>query len=876
MQYYNNMNTFMQKASAWLRRPRVWGFFLSTAVMAVIAVAFFAPDNFEGNTLRQADMQQGMANGQEGALYYEATGEKALWTNSLFSGMPTFQISPSYPSNDLFEWLNSVYGLWLPAPSNLLFMMMFGFFILLYVMRVRWPLALLGAIAWGFSSYYVIIIGAGHIWKFVTLSYIPPTIAGLVLAYRGRYVCGAAMMAVFAMLQLNANHPQMSYYFGFVMAAMVTAYLYEAIRAGKMRRWLIASAACLGAGMLAVGANLPSLYNTYEYAKETKRSGSELLAGADSAPADPSEPRPTGGMPYSEITGWSYGGSESFSLLIPNIKGGATARPQGGRMVLAGMNEVPGAERYAGTQEEMVLSQFPQYFNDSESTNGPVYVGAIICALFILGMLLMPRKPMTVALVALTVLSVALALGRNMAWLTDFMIYHFPLYNKFRAVESILVIAEFTMPLLAVLGLKYLADNRETADRRAVLRKVYIAFGIPMAICAIAILAPGVFGNAVTSGESAALAQYPDFYKLIESLRLGMVRSDALRSFVFLALGMIVVVAYVKGKFNASGSSFALAALVLIDLYGVDKRYVSTDSFTDALPASAGYFQPDEIDRQILADNDPNYRIIDIPGFQSADRSYFHKRLGGYHAAKLSRYEDLIRLRMAHVLALGYDPALREDSIVEKYVPADQRDIVDELRADYRVLDMLNARYVINAGRDAEGRPAGLYLERNANALGNAWFVEGVDYVDGARAEFEALATLEPATRAVADRSFEAVLGHNAYTASAGDTIYETKYSPNSLSYRAVNSSPATAVFSEVYFPWGWKATIDGKPAQLARVNYVLRALAVPAGEHEITMTFDPDSLHTTGNVAYACVTIIYLLAIGGIFISFRKESCEE
>lgn len=868
------MNAFIEKAAQWLRQPRVWGFLLSTAIMAVIAVAFFAPDNFDGNTLRQADMQQGMANGQEGALYYANTGEKALWTNSLFSGMPTFQISPTYPSNSLFEWLNTVYGLGLPAPSNLLFMMMMGFFILMYAFRVRWPLALLGAIAWGFSSYYVIIIGAGHLWKFVTLSYIPPTIAGMVLAYRGAWLRGGAMMSVFAMLQLNANHPQMSYYFGFVMVALALAWLWQAIRRKQMRRWLIASGTCVVAGMLALGANLPSLYNTYEYSKETKRAGTEL-ADAASASA-PGAPAPTGGMPYNEIVGWSYGRSETLSLLIPNIKGGATARPEHGNMVLAGLDRVPDASRYAGTQEEWVLSQFPQYFNESESTNGPVYVGALICALFLLSVLLMWRKPVVIALVCVTVLSVLLAWGRNFTGLTDFMIYNFPLYNKFRAVESILVIAEFTMPLMAVLVLKHIFDKRDELDTARVLRAVYCSFGVCMLLCALGILAPGIYGNAVTSEESGALAQYPEYYTMIEQLRLGLVRSDALRSFIVLAAGMVILWAYLKGKLKATATSLLLASVVLVDLYTVDKRYVSTDSFVPYTPALSGYFQPDEIDLQIMADTDPNYRIIDIPGFQRADRSYFHKRLGGYHAAKLSRYEDLIQLRMRYVRYMGYDPSLLDDSIVAASVPAEGMEIVQQLRADYNVLNMLNARYVINPIYDEQGNAKGSTVVRNEHALGNAWFVKDVKFADGARSEFEALATLDPATEAVADRSFEAVLAGKPYVAAAGDTIYETSYSPNKLTYKAINSSNATAVFSEIYFPWGWKATIDGKPAELARVNYVLRALHVPAGEHEIEMVFDPDSLHITGNVAYACVTIIYLLLIAAVFANFKCRRCDD
>ena len=328
----------------YLQRPNVWGTLVSLAVMVIVASCFFYPDAFEGHTLQQADMQQGAANGHEGAEYQAATGEKALWTNSLFGGMPTFQISPSYPSNSLFTWLNTVYGLFLPAPANLLVMMMLGFYILLLALGLRWYYSLLGAIAWAFSSYFVIIIGAGHIWKFVTLTYIPPTIAGVWLCYRGRYLAGAAMTALFGMLQLNANHPQMTYYFGLVLLAIAVAYLWRAVRRKEMRGWLTATGIALGAGILALGANAPSLYNTYEYAKETKRSQSELtpVTTATDTPAE----RPTGGLSKQEITGWSYGRSEMFSLLIPNIKGGASARPDQGRQTFMSLDKLPESLKY--------------------------------------------------------------------------------------------------------------------------------------------------------------------------------------------------------------------------------------------------------------------------------------------------------------------------------------------------------------------------------------------------------------------------------------------------------------------------------------------------------------------------------------------------
>lgn len=878
----------MDKLRKWLGDPQVWGTLVSIAVMAVIAVAFFYPDNFNGNSLRQADMQQGFANGHEAQEYYEQTGDKALWTNSLFGGMPTFQISPSYESNSLFDWLNDVYGLWLPAPSNLLFMMMMGFFILLIAMRLRWYYALIGAVAWGFSSYFVIIIGAGHIWKFMALTYVPPTIAGLMLCYRGRYVCGAAMLSLFAMLQLNANHPQMTYYFAFVMVALVIAWLVEAVREHRVRRWLVASAVSLGAGALAIGANLPALYNTYEYQKETKRSQSELTPLPSAAGEAPAE-RPTGGMPRSEIVGWSYGQTESFSLLIPNIKGGATARPEKGGMVYMGLDRLDDAAAYANSPAAALLPYLPQYFNDSEGTNGPVYVGAVIFMLFVLGCIVV-RGPVKWALLSVTVLSVLLAWGRNFEALTDLMIYNFPMYNKFRAVESILVIAEFTMPLMAVLGLREIFSQPDPWKRYK--GAVYTSAGICGAVCLLAIVAPGVFGDAITSNDRAQATElarqvtqmglaygYPESevqamayqYSLsnpanveaITSLRHGMVRADAWRSLIFVALAAGLIVLYGVAPRRRRVAIAGMAALVLFDLYGVDKRYVSTDSFVP-VTASEPFFSPDEIDRLILQDT-TQYRVMDVPGFWRPDRSYFHHMVGGYHAAKLNRYEDLIQRMLNPAVQLGYMPELRDDS-ARAALPADQRAMADRLAAAYRTLDMLNARYVITGDEQAP-------VMLNTRALGNAWLVGKVNYVEGADAEMAALSGLDPASEAVADSRFSPVLGTVEGNVQPGDTIALTSYTPNRLTYRVSAATPLTGVFSEIWFPWGWKATIDGEAAPLARVNYVLRAMAIPAGEHEIVMTFDPDSLHVTGGVAYACVSLIYLLLLGALFIEYRRLS---
>lgn len=836
---------------AWCQQPRVWGFVLSMFIMAAVSLAFFYPDNFEGNSLQQPDMVQGAANGEEGRAFEEATGEKALWTNSLFGGMPTTQISPSYPSNSLFDWINTVYGLGLPAPSNLLMMMMTGFLLMLYCMNLRWYYALMGALAWGLSSYFVIIIGAGHIWKFVALSYIPPTIGGLVLCYRGRYVVGSAMTALFAMLQLNANHPQMTYYFGLVMAAMVIAYLCDAFRSGTLRNWCVATGCVLGAGLLGVGANLPALYNTYEYAKETDRAPSELTIAqpaADDAAADaPAAKAPTGGMDYNQIVNWSYTPDETVSLLIPNIKGGASAHPVAGQNHMMALSQLPGAATQVHPADAQLLDYFPQYFNDTEGTNGPVYVGALICVLFLLGCFIV-KGPLKWAMVVMTLVSVLLAWGRHFEWLTDLMIYHFPMYNRFRAVESILVIAEFTMPLMAVLGLQQWLSDTSDSEAGAFRRyrwQFLVAVGVPVALCLLAIVAPGLFGADLTSGEKEMLlsansqgyiSDYASLTEGIRQLRRGLVTADAWRSLGFIAFGAVILWLAGMGRVKGGVGAAGIIALIVADLYNVDHRYVDSDNFIKVAVDTTDPLAADAIDKAILADKDLSYRVADVAAPGDPRRSFYHKMIAGYHAAKLRRYNDLLTHGML-------------------YTPA--------------VLDMLNTRYIIGAVADPSTGERTLTYERNPYALGNAWFVSKLDYVDGANAEFQALTSLDPSVEAVADNRFRETLG-SAQTASG--TITLTGYTPNRLDYRTDSPTGGVAVFSEVYFPWGWHATIDGKPAELGRVNYILRALRIPAGQHTVAMVFDPQSLHTTGSVAYACVTLIYLLLGAGLFMAVRRN----
>ena len=809
---------------------------LGVGILLVITLVYFYPDVFEGNVLRQHDTLQGVANGQEAAAFAEATGETTRWTNSLFSGMPTFQISPSYGSSKLISTVERAYSLWLPNPANLVFIMMLGFYILMLAMRTRWYVALLGAIAYGFSSYFFIIIGAGHIWKFSTLAYVPPTIAGIILCYRGKYIGGGVLAAFFAMLQIAANHIQMTYYFLFVIVALVIAFFVEHKRANTLKKWAKATGVLAVAAALAVGANLPSLYNTYEYSKQTMRGGHSELAVATANSTK-------GGLDKNYITQWSYGISETFSLLIPNIKGGATIIPTDGQNVQTSMAEVEQVkEDYQkgkiDYQTYSNLQMFPQYFGDQPMTNGPVYVGALIFALFILGLIIV-KGPVKWALFAVTVLSVALSWGHNMMWLTDWFIDHFPLYNKFRTVASILVIAEFTMPLLAALALQKIVT---TPDFFKLHSKAFFgSFGISIFFCLLGMMAPSVFGSGISQMEADMFAEYAaqgydlsPLYASLQDARMAMVSADALRSFVFLVIGAALFWLYFKNILKKEALCGALLMVVLIDMYPVDKRYLNTKSFSMKPAMAQQTIEPRPVDLQILQDTAMNYRVMDLSRFGDAMPSYFHKCIGGYHAAKLTRYQDLI------------DRQISKNNV--------------------EVLNMLNAKYLVVDDTTAHINP---------EALGNGWFVDKVTYVKGAQAEMAVLDTLHTAVGAVADESFRSVLGE-AKAVMPGDTIIETVYKPNELHYKTISRNGGLAVFSEIYFPWGWTATVDGKEVPVGRVNYVLRALQLPAGEHTVVFRFDPQSVHATETVAYASVALIYLALIGAFLLLGKGNCCKK
>lgn len=800
-------------------------FVVAVVVFAAISWIYFYPNDVNGDVLQQHDVMQGAANSQEMAIFNNETGEQSWWTNALFGGMPTFQIGPSYEGTTMLNPISALYRLYFPTPVSWLFLLMIGFFLLMLAFKVRWYYAVLGAIGYAFSSYFFILMGAGHIWKLMVLAYIPPTIAGIVWCYRGKYLGGAAVAALFAALQLASNHIQMTYYSMFLIVALVIAYLVKAIMDKTVGRWCIATASLAVAAALALAANSPNLYLTYKYSQETIRGGhSELTPkGEEAATAKPTK----GGLDKDYITQWSYGKGETFTLLIPNVKGGATIKPEHGDNRMLVLSETPKAEKMANSgemnqQDVQILSQFPQYFGDQPMTNGPVYVGALICALFLLGCLIV-KGPVKWALLIATVISILLSWGHNMMWLTDLMIDHFPMYNKFRTVASILVIAEIAMPILAVLGLRELFKEKDGWSRYRV--PLLISFGLCAAICLITAIFPGIFRHfsaqeheqLVASGQ---IQQYPSVDAAIAAVRGALVSGDAWRSLIVILVGFGVIFAFLKGKLNEMVATLIVAGVVLVDMYTVNKRYMNSDTFTSSYDVPEQTFVQRPADAQILQDKDMNYRVMDVQHFGEAMPSYFHKTIGGYHAAKLSRYNDLINSQIAN--------------------------------NNMQVLNMLNARYFIIDDQT---------VQRNPDALGNAWFVDSLTYVNNADQEMAFLDNFNPATSAVADAKFKQQLGE-ARATQPGDTIYETSYAPNHLTYKSHSAAGGLAVFSEVYFPWGWKVSVDGKPVEMGRVNYVLRALQLPAGDHEIDFKFDPDEVNKTQSMAKVAVIAIYLLLL--------------
>lgn len=818
---------------------------IAVALFALLSFAYFFPADIEGRILFQHDTAAGAGAGQEAIEYYEQTGERTRWTNSIFGGMPTYQIAPSYDSVTPLKWVQNVYQLFLPGYVGLTFIMLLGFYILLRAFGIPAWLAGIGGLMWAFSSYFFILISAGHIWKFITLAYVPLTLAGIVLAYRGKLMAGGLLTAVAIALQIMSNHVQMSYYFLFVILFFVIAYFEQARRNKTLPQFFRASAVLVVAALIGVAANLSNLYHTYTYSKETMRGKSELVQTGDAAKQTSS------GLDRDYITQWSYGIGETWTLLIPNFKGGASSPLSASETAMSKANPM-----YSS-----LYGSLTQYFGDQPMTAGPVYVGAFVLFLFVLGCFIV-KGPIKWALLGATVFSILLSWGKNFMPLTDFFIDYVPMYNKFRAVSSILVIAEFTIPLLAIFALKKIMDEP------TVLRAHLKALGISLLLTAGVALwyaVPATGGNYVPAQEAHMLQQAADGGMIPSSelgailanlgeMRAALVQADALRSFIIIAIGVLLLMLYAMGKLRQSLTVAGIGLLCLVDMWSVNKRYLNDGQFVPKSTQTTT-FSKTPADELILQDKALDYRVLNFASntFNENNTAYWHKSVGGYHAAKLRRYQEMIDHHIMPEMQATY---------AEIASAGGQMDSVDASK--FRVLNMLNTKYFIfPVGKQGETAPI-----LNPYACGNAWFVNNVRYVANANEEIDALNDIEPTETAIVDNRFKTTL-NNAETGykDSLSTIRLTSYQPNRLIYETENTQDGIAVFSEIYYPDGWQISIDGQPAQMARANYILRALYIPAGKHVVEMTFDPKSLHVTEGIAY---TALALLLVGVIILAWK------
>ncbi len=880
---------------------------LKTLLPDLCAIAFFIALGFvyflkpvsEGMVLTGHDHSAGIGAASEMEDYRARhDGERTRWTNTLFSGMPTYQMAPSYPSTEKLTKIENVYKLFLPDYVVLVFVMLLGFYILLRAFDFKAWMAALGAVLWAFSSYYFIIIGAGHIWKFYTLAFIPPTIAGMVLCYRGRYLWGLLVTAFFMALQILSNHVQMTYYFAFVIALMALAFLFGmtndesqltnksdlsasldsksypsfAIRHSSFTKWLKATSVFALGCLIGIAINASNLYHTWEYSKESMRGKSELTQKSK----DPAN-QTSSGLERDYITAWSYGIGETWSLLVPNVKGGAS-QP---------LTQSKTAMQKADPMYTPVYQSLGQYWGEQPGTSGPVYVGAFVIFLFVLGLFIV-KGPMKWALALATLLSITLAWGKNFMPWTDFFLDYVPMYDKFRTVASILVIAEFTIPLLAMLALKELFEmtndelrmtNKSNFSARSdsnsysspdIRRSFLIALLLTAGPCLIFWLMPDLFfGNYISSSEMQMLTNATQqgyipqemlaaILTNLNDMRRAVFTADAGRSLLIILVGCAVLAAFYFKKIKAWMAVACLIVLCTADLWDVNKRYLNDSMFSKPQPASV-FFQKTPTDELILQDKDLYYRVANlaVSTFNDNTTSYWHKSIGGYHAAKLRRYQELIE-------------AYIQPELIELHqAVAQSAGRLDSLRGDslFPVLNMLNMKYAILPLKDGETVPV-----PNPWAMGNAWMAQRVVLAEDADSELAKLDMLRenPYTAIISAQTMPQGVDQKTLTPGTGN-LRLTAYEANALTFEAETDGGGLAVFSDVYYP-GWQCTIDDKPADILRANYVLRAVALPAGKHTVQFRFDPQSLHATETVAHVSLMLLLVLFVGLVAWEVRRR----
>lgn len=781
----------------------------------LLSYAYHSP-LLEGKRLQQHDLSHFKGMSKEVSDYRESAGEESLWTNSMFSGMPTYLIGVKWTGN-IFNSVNKLIQIG-PRPGSYTFITMLGMYIALLMFGINPWISIIGAIAFGFSSYNIIILSAGHNSKAVALAYLPVVISSIYYTFHKKRLIGLGVFGIAMSLEILAGHPQITYY-GFLIVLIYGLYeLIFIIKKNDFKSKLITIVGLLIVLLLSIGTHIGNLYSTYEYGKYSIRGASELSHDAHNQ---------TSGLDKDYATEWSYGKMETFNLLIPNLFGGASGSNIGTDSHLYNVLKQMGVPNARD-----IVERAPTYWGpQTMGTSGPVYIGAVVIFLFVLGLFLV-KGQMRWWLLTVTIVSILLAWGRNFMWLTDLFLDYFPGYNKFRTVSMILVMAQFAIPTLGILAVNRLLNGKVEKDEfiSAFKKTGYIVGGILLFFL--------VFGKVILSFSSEIDSQvFGNYSNLVEALRKDrahMMISDTLRSLFFVAATAGAIWFFFTKKFKQTYFIAVLGLLILVDLWAVDKRYLNSDNFVSKRKAEEPY-QPTQADVQILQDPDPHYRVfnVTVSPFQDASTSYFHKSIGGYHGAKMRRYQELY-----------------EHQIVKN---------------NMAVLNMLNAKYFIVPGDQ------GPQAQLNPDALGNAWFVNNFEVVENADAEIDALSDFDPSETAIIDQRFASNLNGFEPVKDSASTIKLLEYRPNYLKYESNNSGEGLAVFSEIYYPHGWYVKIDGKEATHFRVNYVLRAMRIPAGTHTIEFSFDPPLYQTGTTISRISSILLLLLLIGAIGWEVKK-----
>ncbi len=797
---------------------------IAVLLFTFISFAYFFPV-LEGRKINAHDTKVYEGSSKEISDYRDKYGKEPLWTNSMFSGMPAYLISVKYPGN-LFKNLDNFLKLY-KTPVAALFLSMLGFYIMLLFFRVNPWLAMAGAIAYGFSSYLFVSLSAGHNTKAYAMAYMAPVIGSVVYSFRKNLLPGASLFALFLALQIMANHFQITYYTGIIVLVFGIFELIQAIKSKTLTSFLKTLGVLVGAALIAFSVNFASLYSTWEYSKESTRGKSELskAEGTNEKGLDPEY-----------ITQWSYGIGESLTFLIPNFKGGATAPFDSDSETVKALRK---------NNMGQAQGQLYRYWGKQPGTSGPVYFGAVILFLFVLGLLIIRGREKWWILTAV-LLSLMLSWGKNLMPLTSLFIDFFPGYDKFRAVSMTLVMAGVLVPLLGILALREISEG--TVSREKAAKSVLIAALITGGLAFIFFLLPGLAGSFLRPDENALPDSVSWIKEAMVADRKMMLRTDALRSVIFIAGGATLIWFYLKSKIRPAFALLGLTTLFLVDQVPVDARYLGSSNF-ETKRAATNSFAPSVADKEILRD-EGEFRVLNlaVSTFNDASTSYHHQSIGGYSGAKMKRYQELI------------ENSLTDDinSLIASLRSASTMEEAEGVMNSLGTLNMLNTRYII-----LDPGSAPLY---NSSAAGNAWLVNRVNLVENADAELQAIKTINHKEEAVVDRRFAEMVPVAENSGSAGDTVYLASYEPNLLTYKAELSSERVAVFSEIYYKYGWKAFIDDSPADHFRTNYVLRGMTLPAGSHTITFRFEPESYKTGNKVSLAgSILLLILLVLAAI-----------